>query len=71
MIGYITIGVVDIEQAKTFYDSVLGTIGWAAAGLWPELVCRLSARSHRQQARDRVPESGVTAIFAFCAAGWI
>src|SRR5258708_7695202 len=28
MIGYITIGAVDIEQAKTFYDSVLGTIGW-------------------------------------------
>src|SRR5712675_1848804 len=28
MIGYITIGAVDIEQAKIFYDSVLGTIGW-------------------------------------------
>jgi catechol 2,3-dioxygenase-like lactoylglutathione lyase family enzyme len=28
MIGYITIGAVDIAQAKTFYDSVLGTIGW-------------------------------------------
>ena len=28
MIGYITIGAVDIERAKIFYDSVLGTIGW-------------------------------------------
>jgi catechol 2,3-dioxygenase-like lactoylglutathione lyase family enzyme len=28
MIGYITIGAVDIEQAKTFYDSILGIIGW-------------------------------------------
>jgi catechol 2,3-dioxygenase-like lactoylglutathione lyase family enzyme len=28
MIGYITIGAADIERAKTFYDSVLGTIGW-------------------------------------------
>ena len=28
MIGYLTIGALDIEQAKTFYDSVLGTIGW-------------------------------------------
>ena len=28
MIGYITIGAVDIEQAKIFYDSVLGAIGW-------------------------------------------
>jgi hypothetical protein len=28
MIGYITIGAVDIEQARTFHDSVLGTIGW-------------------------------------------
>jgi catechol 2,3-dioxygenase-like lactoylglutathione lyase family enzyme len=29
MIGYITIGAVDIERARIFYDSVLGTIGWA------------------------------------------
>jgi catechol 2,3-dioxygenase-like lactoylglutathione lyase family enzyme len=28
MIGYITIGSADIERAKIFYDSVLGTIGW-------------------------------------------
>jgi catechol 2,3-dioxygenase-like lactoylglutathione lyase family enzyme len=28
MIGYITIGAADIKQAKTFYDSVLLTIGW-------------------------------------------
>ena len=28
MIGYITIGAVDIERAKIFYDSVLGAIGW-------------------------------------------
>src|ERR1700680_3801664 len=28
MIGYITIGALDTEQAKTFYDSVLATIGW-------------------------------------------
>ena len=28
MIGYITIGAVDIERAKIFYDAVLGTIGW-------------------------------------------
>jgi quinoprotein glucose dehydrogenase len=28
MIGYITIGAVDIERAKIFYNSVLGTIGW-------------------------------------------
>jgi catechol 2,3-dioxygenase-like lactoylglutathione lyase family enzyme len=28
MIGYITIGAADIERAKIFYDSVLGTVGW-------------------------------------------
>src|SRR4030081_2987032 len=28
MIGYLTIGADDIAQAKAFYDSVLGTIGW-------------------------------------------
>src|ERR1700681_3938280 len=27
MIGYITIGALDTEQAKTFYDSVLATVG--------------------------------------------
>jgi catechol 2,3-dioxygenase-like lactoylglutathione lyase family enzyme len=28
MIGYITIGALDTERAKAFYDSVLATIGW-------------------------------------------
>jgi catechol 2,3-dioxygenase-like lactoylglutathione lyase family enzyme len=28
MIGYITIGAADTEQSKTFYDSVLATVGW-------------------------------------------
>jgi len=28
MIGYITIGAANTEQSKTFYDSVLATVGW-------------------------------------------
>ena len=28
MIGYITIGATDTEQARIFYDSVLATVGW-------------------------------------------
>jgi catechol 2,3-dioxygenase-like lactoylglutathione lyase family enzyme len=28
MIGYLTIGARDTEEAKAFYDKVLGTIGW-------------------------------------------
>jgi catechol 2,3-dioxygenase-like lactoylglutathione lyase family enzyme len=114
MIGYITIGAVDIERAKIFYDSVLGTIGWQQFADYGDPVgyaqnetgegqtiwiCkpfdgetaragngimvgfdaetkdqvhafydaamkaardrRLPARPHRQQARDRVQETGV------------
>jgi catechol 2,3-dioxygenase-like lactoylglutathione lyase family enzyme len=32
MIGYLTIGADDLEQATAFYDSVLGTIGWKRFG---------------------------------------
>lgn len=28
MIGYITIGATDTDQAKVFYDAILGSIGW-------------------------------------------
>jgi catechol 2,3-dioxygenase-like lactoylglutathione lyase family enzyme len=64
MIGYITIGAADIERAKTFYDSVLGTVGWkqfadtatrSATHRMKRVKARPSGSARRSMARRRAP----------------